>query len=337
MNDMSDEPTRNQPAQAGPKRPLLALALLGVIASACYSMWQTNLDTPLIPQSHLHSLRAAFTWDPVEREYRRLLASEKRALETVADWIQSADAFERFVRQNDIPDAHLGLQIQKLYRSARDDYLAFLEQHPEHVQARLAFGDFLEAVQDFPGAIHQWETVIQLAPDEPFSWERQARIAIINSDLAKTLDAYEKAIELDRQNWEYHYRLASIISHNRMQAARQLEISAEEVILRAINHYHEALRYNPSHYDSASELAVVYTSLRPPQTDQSVAAWELAARHAVDDLNREAAYLRIAETLIAAQRHAEARRQINRSSLPIYAAERKWLLLQLTPAATHID
>ncbi len=334
---MSDEPARKQSALAGPKRSLLAVALLGVIASACYSMWQTNLDTPLIPQSHLHSLRAAFTWDPVDREYRRLLASEKRALETVADWIQSDDAFEHFVRQNDIPDARLGLQIQTRYRSARDDYLSFLERHPEHVQARLAFGDFLEAVQDFPGAFHEWETVIRLAPDEPFSWERQARIAIINSDLAKTLDAYEKAIELDRQNWEYHYRLASIISLNRLQAARQLDISAEEVIMRAIGHYHAALRYNPSHYDSASELALIYTSLSPPQIDQGVAAWEQAARHAVDDLNREAAYLRIAETLIAAQRHTEARRQINRSSLPIYAAERKWLLRQLTPAAPRVD
>ena len=332
---MSAEPAPpDRPGLTGPKQNLLAAALLGVIGSACYSMWQTTLDTPLIPESHLHSIRAAFTWDPVEREYRRLVASEKRSLETVADWIRTNDAFELFVRKNKIRNPRINVEIQKLYRRTRDDYRAFLERRPKHVMARLAFGDFLEAVEDYPGALREWETVIELAPDEPFSWERKANIGIIRADLAKTLDAYQKAIELDQRNWEYHYRLAGIISGNRVQAARQMGGSVEEVLLRAIQHYHSALQYNPSHYDAANELAVVYASLSPPKINESVAALEQAAHYAVDALNREAAYLRIAEMLISAKRHDEARGQIIRSTLPIYAAEREWLRRKLPSVPT---
>ena len=240
MNESPSEPTtpasQSPPPRSDAKQRLLVLSLLAIIGSAFYSMWQTTLDLPVLPESHVQSIKAAFTWNPVDREARRILAAEKRATEAVARWIQEPHAFFEHALKNDLREPSIEAEIQNSYRRIRDRYREFLKRYPEHVPARLAYGDFLELVEDYDGATEAWDLAREIDPKNPEIWSRQARIAYFEENFEKLLTSYQRAIQLDEGNWDHHYQMATIVFSNLGKSAQHFGESAEDSLARAILH-----------------------------------------------------------------------------------------------------
>lgn len=316
------------------KRALLAAALFSLIASSVFSMWQTTLqslsdDVPLIRESSLLSIRAAFTWDPVDREMHRLVASQKREIERISSWQLDNDLFYEYAQENNLDDPDYGVEVKKAIARMRLGYESFVIRHADHVLGRIAYGDYLEQIEDYPGATAQWAIAMKLDPLLAAAWERQARVAIGNEDFNGTLDSFSQAIELEPDNWNYHYRVAAIVLGNLEMAAAHYHEEPNQSATRAISHYRQALSYNPSNFQLASELAFAYAKLSPPNYDASMAAWEHTARCAYDDTDLEGVYLSMAQVSIDAERFDTARKLIARSSLPNFRRQRALLLRKI--------
>ncbi len=61
------------------------------------------------------------------------------------------------------------MRIQQRLETERREYENFLQRHPDHVNAHLAFGSFLYDTHDEDGAVEQWDTPLRLAPKNPAS------------------------------------------------------------------------------------------------------------------------------------------------------------------------
>ena len=101
----------------------------------------------------------------IEKEYRKLLADDDAAQAEVDQWIQqNARSAERGGGRT--PE-ELKQRIEARFAPVRKGYKDFLAQHPGHAAARLAFGSFLNDLQDEEGAVTQWELARELDPKNP--------------------------------------------------------------------------------------------------------------------------------------------------------------------------
>lgn len=305
-----------------------------MIASAFFSMWQTTLKSftdgaPLIKESCLHSIRAAFTWDPVDRELRRRIASHKREIERMESWLTEPGPFGLYIQNDGRVNPDYDEEIERGVARMRALYEDFIARHPDHASGRIAYGDFLEEIDEFPDATEQWEAAMKLDPQLPAAWQRQSRIALGNNDFSATLASYAQAIELDPKNWDYHYHVAALVFSNLDKAAAHYEEEPRQSADRAISHYRQALTYNPSNFQLASELAFAYANMAPPNYEQSMATWEYSQRYARDITDLEGVYLSMAQVSIDSKQFDAAREQIALSSLPTFNGQRVFLLKRI--------
>ena len=114
------------------------------------------------------SVTATNSNDPDENEYHRLLLEDDAAEKEVLGWMANADAFAK--AGGGESQLTLNSKIQKRLDIIKKEYEDFVERHPKHVNARLAFGSFLNDNNDQDGAFKQWEEARQLAPTNPAAW-----------------------------------------------------------------------------------------------------------------------------------------------------------------------
>lgn len=324
-------PASRLPRPTPVKRILLISALFSLIASAAFSMWQTTLKSfsdgaPLVRESHLHSIRAAFTWDPVDRELQRQISSQKREVERIDSWQMDPGLFYKYAEKNSLDDPDFRAEVTNAIERMRSGYERFVTRHPDYVMGHIAFGDFLEQVEDFSGATDQWAIAMKLDPNLPAAWDRQGRVARGNNDFDAMLDSYSHASDLEPGNWNYHYHVAALVFSNLDKAAAHYDEEPGQSATRAISHYRQALDNNPSNFQLAGELAFAYANLAPPDYGESMAAWKYSMRYARDETDLEGVYLSMARISIDTERFDAAREQIALSSLPTFKGQRSYLL-----------
>jgi tetratricopeptide (TPR) repeat protein len=130
--------------------------------------------------------------DPVEAEYDRLLAFDDEAQEEMDRWIREADALGP-----DADSAVLQRKIDDRITAITRAYAAFLEKHPTHARARIAFGSFLNDTGQESGAKVQWEKALELDPKNPAVYNNLAGYYGHHGPITNAFTYFEKAIELD--------------------------------------------------------------------------------------------------------------------------------------------
>ena len=92
-------------------------------------------------------LVAADVADPVDLEYKKLLADDDAAQEEVDKWIRDNQAF--LSQGGGLPNAELNRRIEERLKPVRQTYENFLARHRDHARARVAYGSFLNDTGDF--------------------------------------------------------------------------------------------------------------------------------------------------------------------------------------------
>jgi hypothetical protein len=87
-------------------------------------------------------------------------AAEKEVL----GWMDNADAFAKAGGGKASPT--LNLKIQQRLDGIKKEYEDFIELHPKHVNARLAFGSFLNDNNDDDGALNAMGHRPPIGPDQ---------------------------------------------------------------------------------------------------------------------------------------------------------------------------
>lgn len=254
--------------------------------------------------------------DPVEKEYRKLLDLDDAAQTEVDKWIKEAKAFKD--AGAGLPDATLNGRIEQRFSEVRKAYENFLRRHPKHARARLAYGSFLNDIQEEDEAVVHWEKARRLDLTNPAPWNNLANYYGHHSPVKKAFEYYGKAIDLDPTEPVYVQNLATTVYLFRHDAKEYYGITEEQVFNKALELYRKALKLDPHNFTLATDLAQSYYGIRPLRTQEALEAWEYALKTANDDIEREGVYLHMARVELNSGRFDDARRHINMVTNQMY-------------------
>ncbi len=277
--------------------------------------------------------------DPVEREYYNLLAMDDAAQAEVDQWILDE---QKFAEKG---GAALPLKgrIKSRFEPVKQAYEDFLRRHPNHARARLAYGSFLNDIQDEPAAHDQWEKARQLDPKNPAAWNNLANYYGHNGPVEKCFSYYAKAIELDPTESTYYFNLATTVYLFRHDATNYYKLTQQEVFDKAMGLYRKALELDPGNFILASDYAQSYYGFKAPGTgdaeedrrvaqkhcDEALKAWETAFKLARDDIERQGVLVHYARLQINADRFEEARKNLNSVTNEMFSRTKGLLLKKL--------
>jgi tetratricopeptide (TPR) repeat protein len=290
--------------------------------------------------------------DPVERAYRKLLAEDDAAQAEVDGWIKANQALGD--KGTDVETATMRVRVKQRLDRVKQAYDEFLQRHPDHARARLAYGSFLNDIQEEGAAQGQWEKAREQDPTNPAAWNNLANWYAHNSPVAKAFEYYGKAIELNPTESVYYENLAITVYMFRRDATNYYQIAEQQVFEKAMALYRKALAMDPENFILATQFAQSYYGFKLRETgeeaadrmarqkhfEDAMAAWGQACKVARDDIEREGVYLHFARLQINAGRFDAARTNLNLVTNAMYLQTKERLTRKLAglenkPAATN--
>jgi tetratricopeptide (TPR) repeat protein len=279
--------------------------------------------------------------DPVERAYRKLMEEDDLAQSDVDEWIQAGN--RSVIPQSDVEKAALNLRIKRRFEPIIKGYEDFLAAHPNHANARIAYGSFLNDIGEETSAETQWNKAREADPKSPAVWNNLANFYGHNGDVKKSFEYYAKAIELEPTEPVYYQNMATTVFLFRKDAMEFYRITEQEVFSKAMGLYRKALSLDPDNFSMAAELAQTYYGVKPPKfddtnatrqaelklADEAIAAWQTAQKLSSNELEREGVHLHFARWQINAGRYEQARKSLAAVTNDLWAASRKTLLKKL--------
>jgi tetratricopeptide (TPR) repeat protein len=263
--------------------------------------------------------------DPVEREYQTLLAADDAAQAEVDEWIQTNNAAASNGESVTSKEA-LNKRIEERFGRVRKAYEDFLEKHPEHARARLAYGSFLLDIGDEERAVQQMERAREQDPKNPAAWNNLANIYGHSGSLDKAFEYYAKAIELNTNEPVYYQNLATTVYLFRPAAMEFYKINEQQIFDKALDLYKKAVALDPTNFPLYTDYAQSYYGIKPLRTNDALVAWTNALKIAHDDVEREGVYVHLARIKTMAGQFDEARKQLDALKHPMYAEMKKRLL-----------
>jgi len=301
----------------------LIIGLLGALVATNQAATVSNLVT----QTTGLSVRIPDPNDPVEQEYLRLLEQDDAAQVEADRWIQENQSFKD--KGAGLPAATLALKIEQRFEPVRKAYEEFLQRHPNHARARIAFGGFLDDMGREFEARDQWEKARQIDPRNPAPLNNLANFYGHNGPVTNAFRLYEQAIGLNPLEPLYHQNLATLVFLYRIDAMDYYRLNEQQVFDRALSLYRQALKLAPTSFVLANDLAQTYYGVRPPRHLEALAAWQEALKLAKDDLQREGVYVHLARTELALGRFADARRHLDQVTHDVYRVLKERLMRNL--------
>jgi tetratricopeptide (TPR) repeat protein len=278
------------------------------------------LETNRPPAAPRGNATATDATDPVEQAFAKLLADDDAAQEEADQWIKNNQAFAE--KGAGLGGATLNLRLEQRFAEVRKAYENFLQLHPQHARARLAYGSFLGDTGKEEEAMVQWEKARELDPQNPAVWNNLANYYGEHGPVTNAFAFYAKAIELNPQEALYYDNYATTVFLFRQEATNFFRISEQKVFDRALELYRQAVKLDPDNFVLATHWAETYYGIIPPRWKEALAAWQYALKQARDDVEREGVYVHLARIELASGQPDEAKKYLAKITNSMYAAIR---------------
>jgi tetratricopeptide (TPR) repeat protein len=253
--------------------------------------------------------------DPVEQEYNKLLEDDDAALAAVDQMIRDNNAAT--AKGNGVSAETLETRIDARIAVVRKEYEDFLQRHPDHARAHVAFGSFLNDTKDEDTARVEYEKALALDPKNPAAWNDLANLYSHTGPVSNMFIFYAKAIELNPREPVYYENLATVVYLYRVDAREYYHFADDGPVFdKAMHLYEKAFALDPTNLALATELAQSYYGIKPIRTEAALNAWTNALKIATTDLERQGIYIHLARFKINAGRFAEAREDVARVTDP---------------------
>ena len=270
--------------------------------------------------------------DPVEKQYHKLMADDDAAQAEVDKWIRDNQEF--VTAGAGVSAEVLRQRILDRFAPVRQGYEAFLQQHTNHVRARIAYGSFLDDIHDEEAAMAQLELARELDPSEPSVWNNLANFYGHNGPVTKAFDYYAKAIALNPKEPVYYHNFGTTVFLFRKDAREHYQLNEQQVFDKALALYHEAMKLAPDDFPLASDVAQTFYGIRPPRNDDALRAWTNAFNLAQDDIERQGVHTHFARVKIHVGRFDEARLHLENVTNEMYAELKRRLTRSLNEEET---
>ena len=279
--------------------------------------------------------------DPVEKEFRQLMAGDDAAHTEVDQWIKENQSFEE--KGAGVQSAVLNGRIKQRLEPIRKAYEDFLRLHPNHARALVAYASFLSDQDEEAAACAQLEKAREADPKNPAVWNQLANYYGHNGSVSNAFSCYEKAIALNPAESVYYHNLGLTTYLFRQDATNHYKISEQAVFEKAMALYRKALELDPDNFVLAADYAQSYYGYKPRKTGDSavdrkaeekhfndaMAAWQAAFKLANDDIERQGVFIHFARLQINAGRFEEARKNLDAATNSMFNATRRQLLKKL--------
>lgn len=291
------------------------ICLLGILMTAGQLRAATNVAV-----ASTNSLPAAapVAVDSVEKEYKQIMEADDAAQAEVDQWIRDNDA--AIAKGAGLPSADLKRRIRDRFAPIRTAYEDFIQRHPEHARARVAYGSFLNDLQDEEGAQEQWEKALSLNPKDPAVYNNLANLYGHAGPVKKAFEYYAKAIELNPREPVYYHNFGTTVFLFRKDAMEFYNITEQQVYDKALELYSKALKLDPDNFPLASDVAQTYYGIKPLRLDAALQAWTNTLALAHDEVEREGVYLHFARLKLQVERFPEAHAHLAAVTNQMYTA-----------------
>ncbi len=287
--------------------------------------------------------------DPLYPELRKVLELDDAAQDEIDQWIRAEQQFR--AAGGGIGDATLRARVLQRLQPVRKAYEDFVLLHPQHVPARIAFGSFLNDLNEETGARQQWEKARELEPANAAIWNNLANLYGHGGPILKAFEYYEQAIALNPAEATYYQNLATTVFLFRKDAMEYYHCDEPAVFDRSLGLYRKAMNLKPDDFVLASDYAMSFYGIKPPQSldpearaeaqeklnRQAIAAWEGALNIAGDDVQREGVHIHLARVKINAKRFTEARAHLTTVTDPVYSDIKRTLTRNLERKQAEFD
>lgn len=323
---------------------MLLLGFLGALLVSNLSAATTNAVSKHAPAS----AKAAHPNDPVELEYQKLMADDDAAQDDIDQWIRANQKFS--TEGADLAEATLRPRIKQRLEQVRKAYESFIQRHPEHINARIAFGSFLNDIAEEEAASQQWLKARELDPRNAAVWNNLGNYYAHSGGSSNAFGCYSKAIELAPKESLYYHNLAITTYMFRQDAMAFFGLPEPDTLTKAMALYRRALALDPGNFPLATELAQTYYGFKPPPSaeaeatrlglqkhyDEALEAWQVALKLAGDDIEREGIFIHLARVNLMAGRFDESRRNLNLVTNGMYNMVKERLQKNLSKQDTKI-
>ena len=147
-------------------------SVFSVLAGLLLATNQLAAATNLVTRATGIHLAVVDTADPVEKELHKVMEEDEAAEKEAEAWIKQEQEYE--VKGASVSKSALSLKVEQRYERVQKGYEEFLEKHPDHARARLAFGSFLMDFNKPDEAVAQMEKARGLDPKNPAAWNNLA-------------------------------------------------------------------------------------------------------------------------------------------------------------------
>ena len=253
---------------------------------------QPSAVSNLIEQKTGAKIEVADPNDPVEREYLRLLEMDDAAQAEVDRWLTDNEKLAG--AGAGIDKGTMQGKIRQRFDPVEKAYKGFLERHPKHARARIAYGSFLGDIGREDEAAAEYLKAREIDPQNPAVWNNLANFYGHNGPVTNAFACYEKAIELRPNESVYYQNFATTVYLFRWDATNYFNITEQQVFDKAMALYRHALALAPADFPLATDLAQTYYGIRPPRVQDALKAWNDALKLARDDIEREGIHLHLA-------------------------------------------
>jgi tetratricopeptide (TPR) repeat protein len=278
------------------------------------------------------SVHIVNTNDPIEQEYQKLIALDDDTMRQAEKLIdQDGSTSDDHVLSGAVTSDQ---RIQQRLETVRKAYEDFLQHHPDHARAHLAFGSFLNETRDEDGAVEQWEKGRELDPSNPAAWNNLANYYGHRGPVTNAFAYYAKAIDLNSNEPVYYHNLAVTVYLFRKDAEEYYHLTEDQVFDKSLGFYREAMKRDPDNFILASDYAECFYGTKPPRWEDGLVAWNQALKIAHDDVEREGVYLHLARINWKLDRFDEANRWLNQVTNSGYAVLKKRIARNILASET---
>jgi Tfp pilus assembly protein PilF len=291
----------------------LLISLFGALMATNQPVAVSNL----VLQTTGMSIKVANTNDPVELELDRILEQDDAAQAEVDRWIQENEAFA--AKGAGVGREELRRRIQARLAPVDKAYRDFIENHPKHSRARVAYASFLSDTQSEDAAEEQLDKALAIDTNNPAIYNNLANIYGHHGPVKKAFEYYAKALQLKPDEPVYYHNFGTTVFLFRKDAQEYYGIDEQQVFNKAFSLYSNAMRLNPEDFPLASDVAQTYYGVHPFRPEEALQAWTNALHLAHDEVEREGVYIHFARVNIMAQRFAQARSLLTLVTNDMYA------------------
>ncbi|HTL54797.1 MAG TPA: hypothetical protein VL361_03925 [Candidatus Limnocylindrales bacterium] len=292
---------------------IVLLGFLGALLGAYPAAAASNVVVrPTAPSTALPDPN-----DAVEKEFQKVMDADDEAQAEVDQWIRENDEFA--AKGAGMPPSQLRRKIQDRLEPVRKAYEEFIERHPRHTRARVAYASFLGDTKDEESAQEQLEKALDLDTNSPAIYNNLANIYGHIGPVKKAFEFYGRAIELNPLEPVYYHNFGTTVYLFRNDAMEYFKINLAEVFAKAFQLYSNAMRLDPDNFPLASDVAQTYYGIQPMRTEEALKAWTNALHIAHDEIEREGVYIHFARIKLMAGRLTEAHAHLNAVTNEMYA------------------